>query len=243
MNLTEILFGKKPSPPPPPPVTQDDFNAVLRRVEKLERDYNTILVGQLSNLLSSREEQFSKGWETTGIIQKPVTSTAPPLKRLCEHLKGGVLRSPGSKDYALSKHTFIDNSQRIKCLLGCGYEVWKNKTGTPDNPEEWERASKMLESSTNKPSSSERSFPMNTPTVEPSEAYMHMKGPVADFRKDETWMDAALRLKKYQEARSEKSLFVTRKAKSPEQQVEVACIQDNLHTKRKKVVPKKKVTK
>ncbi len=68
----------------------------------------------------------------------------------CNHLKGNF--RGGIKDYCVSFHTFIDGSQRIACLKGCGFEVF-NKPGWQFK---WAVGVKMVEQSTNKPSSSER---------------------------------------------------------------------------------------
>jgi hypothetical protein len=68
----------------------------------------------------------------------------------CNHLKGGNLRG-GGKDYCVSFHTFIDGSQRIACLKGCGFEVF-NK---PEWRFKWAVGLKMVEQSTNTRTSSE----------------------------------------------------------------------------------------
>lgn len=70
----------------------------------------------------------------------------------CEHRKGGKRRGWGSRtDYNVGFHTFIDGSQKIWCLNGCGFEVW-NK---PEWSFKWAFGWKMAEQSTNWPSSSE----------------------------------------------------------------------------------------
>ncbi len=71
-------------------------------------------------------------------------------QKKCNHLKGN--QWGGRRDYAVSFHTFIDGSQRIACLKGCGFEVF-NK---PEWSFKWGVGMKMVEQSTNTPSSSER---------------------------------------------------------------------------------------
>lgn len=65
------------------------------------------------------------------------------------HKKGSSGRGG---DPALHQHTFIDGSVKIWCQL-CGWTIWWRK-GLPVDPE-WNRASALLELSTNRPSSSE----------------------------------------------------------------------------------------
>jgi hypothetical protein len=67
----------------------------------------------------------------------------------CNHLKGNL--RGGCKDYCVSFHTFIDGSQRIACLKGCGFEVF-NK---PEWSFKWTVGLKMVEQSTNTRTSSE----------------------------------------------------------------------------------------
>lgn len=70
----------------------------------------------------------------------------------CNHLKGGRYRCWGGMlDYNVGFHTFIDGSQKIWCLNGCGFEVW-NK---PDWSFKWAIAVKMVKRSSNCASSSE----------------------------------------------------------------------------------------
>jgi hypothetical protein len=69
--------------------------------------------------------------------------------RSCSHLKGG--RPMGRRsDYAVTIHTFIDGSQRIKCIL-CGWTVWNH----PDWRFKWAVGMKMVKTSTNTPTSSQ----------------------------------------------------------------------------------------
>lgn len=75
-------------------------------------------------------------------------------QRRCAHLKGGrrdwgVVRF--RRDYAVSMHTFIDGSQRIRCLLGCGWEVWNKQEWSL----KWQVGLNMVNRSTNWPTSSE----------------------------------------------------------------------------------------
>lgn len=65
----------------------------------------------------------------------------------CDHSKGQ--QGPQThKDYALSDHTFIDGSRRIKCTV-CGRE-WR-----PGQPH-WAEALEMMRHSTNTPTSTEQ---------------------------------------------------------------------------------------
>lgn len=63
----------------------------------------------------------------------------------CRHRKGGGICY--FADYNISDHRFIDGSRRVRCL-SCGKIWW---AGTP----EWEEAKAMLESTSNRWSSSE----------------------------------------------------------------------------------------
>jgi len=70
----------------------------------------------------------------------------------CTHLKGGRTRSRyASRDYAVTKHTFIDSRTRIKCVL-CGLEAWSN------SGEDFKFAymQSLADDSTNCPSASEQ---------------------------------------------------------------------------------------
>ena len=77
----------------------------------------------------------------------------------CNHLKGKLRGS--RKDYCVSFHTFIDGSQRIACLKGCGFEVF-NK---PEWSFKWAVGLKMVEQSTNTRTSSEVVIPCAPFTV------------------------------------------------------------------------------
>jgi hypothetical protein len=71
----------------------------------------------------------------------------------CSHLKGTSLYSIPSPntDYSVYKHTFIDGTQRIKCLK-CGWEVWN----LPEFSLKWAHGMRMVDSSTNRASTSEQ---------------------------------------------------------------------------------------
>lgn len=77
-------------------------------------------------------------------IKVPFNREASLKKRQdnCNHLKGGKNRMPGSKDYAIANHVFIDGSRKIWCVI-CG------KPFTVDEARE------MSEQTTNRGSSSE----------------------------------------------------------------------------------------
>jgi hypothetical protein len=80
----------------------------------------------------------------------------------CNHRKGGKVSAWGGRiDYAVSFHTFIDGSQRIACLKGCGFEVF-NK---PEWSFKWAVGLKMVEQSTNTRTSSEVVIPCAPFTV------------------------------------------------------------------------------
>lgn len=71
----------------------------------------------------------------------------------CRHLKGSRHnRGKHRSDYAISFHTFIDGSQRIKCLLGCGWEVWN----LPTHQYKWAIGLRMVNTSTNTKTASEQ---------------------------------------------------------------------------------------
>ena len=88
----------------------------------------------------------------------------------CNHLKGSL--RGGRKDYCVSFHTFIDGSQRIACLKGCGFEVF-NK---PEWSFKWAVGVKMVKQSTNWPSSSETVVP------KPSEPKQSLSKDGKEFR-------------------------------------------------------------
>lgn len=82
----------------------------------------------------------------------------------CRHLKGakascwgvdkfgGPHSSFACKDYNVGCHTFVDGRTKIWCLNGCGFVSW-------NGDENWTEAKRMVEQSTNCPSSSERWVP------------------------------------------------------------------------------------
>lgn len=79
-------------------------------------------------------------------------------QKTCRHLKASrangtpIGPAPGSShDYNVAMHTFIDASQKIWCMCGCGWHVW-NK---PEWRFKWAVGIKMIKNSTNWPSSSE----------------------------------------------------------------------------------------
>jgi hypothetical protein len=90
----------------------------------------------------------------------------------CNHLKGNLRGS--RKDYCVSFHTFIDGSQRIACLKGCGFEVF-NK---PEWSFKWAVGVKMVMQSTNTASASER-IPRVNPTA-PAKPIIHSKEEIED---------------------------------------------------------------
>jgi hypothetical protein len=70
----------------------------------------------------------------------------------CTHLKGQIgYGARHCKDHNISLHTFPTGESRIKCLSNCGFEVWNR----PGWSFKWAYGMKMVESSTNWPSSSQ----------------------------------------------------------------------------------------
>lgn len=72
-------------------------------------------------------------------------------QRACNHLKGAGRGPKSRSDYNVSLHTFSDGWSRIKCLNHCGWEVW-NKPGWSYK---WQHGMKMVNQSSNWPSSSQ----------------------------------------------------------------------------------------
>ena len=100
-----------------------------------------IHITQLVNqLLAEQKSSIEKQKE----IKVPLNREAGLKKRQdsCNHLKGGKNRMPGSKDYAIANHVFIDGSRKIWCLI-CG------------KPFTIDEAREMSEQTTNRGSSSE----------------------------------------------------------------------------------------
>lgn len=105
-------------------------------------------------------------------IKEKIPTKAEAQKELrikrCTHTKGGrgVKGRPlVVKDYNLGYHRFIDGRIKIWCLNNCGFEAW-------EGDENWEKACKMWEQSTNTQSSSEipdqnyYRFPNTTPSYD-----------------------------------------------------------------------------
>jgi hypothetical protein len=93
----------------------------------------------------------------------PWTSVCGRFNRMvqCSHLKGVLYdgqrehkyaQSRPTLDYNVGMHQFIDGSVRIRCLNGCGWEVWK----TPNTMFKWAAGLRMVKQSSNTFSSSER---------------------------------------------------------------------------------------
>lgn len=75
-------------------------------------------------------------------------------QRKCDHLKGHSPRDAKQGrwlDYNVSIHRFITNETRIRCLYGCGWEVY-NK---PEFRFKWAVGMAMVNKSTNTRTSSE----------------------------------------------------------------------------------------
>ena len=93
---------------------------------------------------------YADGWEWVCLQYNRQTS-CPHLKGWCSNRRP-IGTAPGSHhDYNISKHTFPTGESRIKCLCGCGWEVWDH----PGWSYKWAVGMKMAESSTNTPSCSE----------------------------------------------------------------------------------------
>jgi len=139
---------------PPPQQTDEDF---ARQQKKSIYD----LAEQMAiNLREKRRNPEPLSPEDS--YQKQLWDLKKTPRSRCRHLKGGEASRWGVdiyggnkmgwlKDYSVSMHTFIDGKSRIRCTLGCGYEVWSD---TPDK-ELWKSALRMVDSSTNRRSSSE----------------------------------------------------------------------------------------
>src|ERR1700687_2519364 len=96
-------------------------------------------------------------------------------RQKCNHRKGS--QWGGLIDYAVSFHTFIDGSQRIACLKGCGFEVY-NK---PEWSFKWAVGLKMVEQSTNTRTSSE--------VVIPCPPFTRQRMDFGDFKIADTTID------------------------------------------------------
>lgn len=68
----------------------------------------------------------------------------------CFHMKGGRGPKPFHKDYAITDHTFADQSRQVRCQI-CG-KKWSKAEGN------WSEAEAMMNSTSNTPTSSEVSF-------------------------------------------------------------------------------------
>lgn len=78
-------------------------------------------------------------------------------QKKCHHLKGWAIKRTldVKKDYNISLHTFPNGTRRIRCLYGCGFEVWEKS----EFKFKWQYGMKMVELSTNTASASQVVFP------------------------------------------------------------------------------------
>jgi hypothetical protein len=84
-------------------------------------------------------------------LSRTFTPTEISRQQRCRHLKGALGYPRGPRvDFNISLHTFIDGRKRIKCL-SCGWEVWN----LPEFRFKWAEGMKMVNCSSNTPSSSE----------------------------------------------------------------------------------------
>ena len=76
----------------------------------------------------------------------------PGPNPFCDHLKGGKDKKKWQvRDYSVVAHSFPDGTKKIWCQQGCGFV---SRPGDKN----WGLACDMLNSSSNKPSSSERAI-------------------------------------------------------------------------------------
>lgn len=132
---------------------------------RLAEEMSAKLREQRKRLYLEDEQLTPKEREERRVWRLQVTPRAE-----CAHGKGGATsrwgvdiyganKSFGRRplDYSVGCHTFIDGSTKIWCLHNCGFIAWKKSDGTEDG--NWAEAIKMLQDSTNHPSSSERVVP------------------------------------------------------------------------------------
>lgn len=141
-NSIQNLVSRLEDPPPPPPPTLIQ-QAVRRFINTFTKSINDPDKGDMSWL-----KDDPKTWGDTWVFMRDWANKTFLKQSRCRHLKGGRVRH-AVKDYAINLHTFVDFSQRVKCLL-CGKEWWKEKEG--QFPEE---VLMMLDNTTNYPTSSE----------------------------------------------------------------------------------------
>lgn len=76
----------------------------VKVVKKIRKDW------KFQNFLINYKPRLRTAAERAAILDK--------MKRAsenCDHIKGGPFRSSYGKDYNLSRHIFIDGSERIRC--------------------------------------------------------------------------------------------------------------------------------
>src|SRR5271166_897162 len=139
-------FDKKYGYPPPPPLALTDIRGWYLKLKNWYLRY-----------------RGKKKGETRPYWVRDFNFLELKKQERCRHAKGqvGYRRASTYIDFNVSKHTFIDGKSRIKCLT-CGWEVWN----LPGFRFKWEQGMRMVEQSTNRPSSSEV-----LPKVEPNKVF------------------------------------------------------------------------
>jgi hypothetical protein len=123
---------------------------------KLARAEEDLREGMKDSLTRTREafayaDRFLKKWrENRGEGWTYSLQEKPKPNPYCKHLKGGRIRGV-AKDYNVAGHTFPDGRVKIWCLNGCGFEAYPKDAN-------WQEAVAMLDESSNKRSSSERTM-------------------------------------------------------------------------------------
>ena len=127
---------------------------IFRRIQR----FVTIISQHVSDFKSDLNKHLKSEWFAQTYVPKYWRRT-PEEHRVnrrrsvispdkCDHIKGGPFRYRTHYiDYNVSMHTFSDGSVRIRCN-GCGTKRY------PDSPD-WSEWVEMVQSSTNRPSSSE----------------------------------------------------------------------------------------
>ena len=118
-------------------------------VQQLERDAHKAAQAEQVRLADEFLFRFRNNAGYKGF--KNVPRNPPPSNPLCQHLKGGSRLKTVVKDYNMAMHTFPDGTVKIWCLLNCGFV----SRGPGDS--NWAEAKRMMDVSTNRASSSERS--------------------------------------------------------------------------------------
>jgi hypothetical protein len=159
-KLIKKIFGKKIKPQPKSTGSKHIYTrpSETRRSQELYHLIRLALTCQWDRLAGILELSTDKVRDLISL---------PPLGS-CSHLKGkGPYKNPteefntwswSRKDYDVYMHTFIDRSQRIHCRR-CGQNWFRGQPG-------WEAAVAMTQSSTNRPSASERpNTPVSTSVI------------------------------------------------------------------------------